>query len=581
MLQKPSFYTTWLPLGLSVVALAILNIGLYTRLASQPAPPRFEFPYYEDFSALAVEEYEAFGGDWAIRDEALVQLSTSGYDLMSFVSIDIEPEQPYSFQTTLRYLGGTMGGGLIFNAQQITSRQKSHMARFNVDAGELWLIYGYFGDDSDFVGQGSTPLPLAPDDTEPHQLRVRVEGDTYALFLNDAPVVREVPLVYWGGAVGFISATSQVAFDDVSVADATTPSVVQQPTTAEPVETSTVQLTETFDGGEGISLWQPISGDWQPADGAYVQSQTDGFDLSTIYQKTFTYPLILRTTFHHQIGAGGGLLFNLPAGDSKNGGHMVRYFEDGGVVAWGYFDAGGVFNGQGSVAVSLPDTMQTLAIQADGQTYTIVLNGAELAAGIPIVDAVESGHIGLTASQSAVAFDRVEIGTLGDQPAMSANIDAESANGDWIVEGGTITQRDTGNADFIAGTGLAGERFTISTEITLPADNPEAGAGIVFHMDERNDPGQGYMVRLGSGGQELFWGRYDAEGVFSGLGGIPLEVPERYELLLVVREGSFDIQLNGTTIVEAISLERSSGWIGLISFSGPVIFNNVSLQLGE
>ena len=34
------------------------------------------------------------------------------------------------------------------------------MARFNVDGDKLWLIYGYYGDDSNFVGQGSAPLDV-------------------------------------------------------------------------------------------------------------------------------------------------------------------------------------------------------------------------------------------------------------------------------------------------------------------------------------------------------------------------------------------------------------------------------------
>jgi len=203
---------------------------------------------------------------------------------------------------------------------------------------------------------------------------------------------------------------------------------------------------------------------------------------------------------------------------------------------------------------------------------------------IPIVNPVTTGYVALTTSQSAVAFDRVDFGALVSQTAeVATNIDTELVNGNWVTADGVIQQLDTENTDYIAGTGLAGERFTISVNLTLPADNPDAGAGIVFHMNDRNEPGLGYMVRLGSGGGEIFWGRYDAGRVFSGEGGIPLELPagEAIALSLIVRNSSFDIVLNGVTIVEAIPLERSSGWIGLVSFSGPVVFNNVNLQLGE
>lgn len=592
-LQHPTLRTTWLPLGLAAVALLILNIGLYTRLGSQPAIPRFEFPYYEDFSAFTVSDYNAFGGNWVIRDESLVQLSTSGYDLMTFVPINIDPEQPYVFETTLRFLGGSMGGGVIFNAQQTTSRQKSHMARFNVDAGLLWLIYGYFGDDSDFVGQGSAALDIEPNDPAARQLTVRVDDETYSLLVDGIAVALDVPLIYHGGAVGFISATSQIAFDAVRVDAEFVPLAVEQPAeqSSEPVieqqpdpATHVVVFADMFDGTEGESLWQPTSGDWRFVDGAYVQGQPTGFDLSTIYQRAFAYPLNLGAVFQHQQGGGGGLLFNLAAVDNKNNAHMVRFFEDGSVLAWGYFDENGVFNGQGSVPVtSAGDATHSLEVLATNDTYAIYLDDTEIATNIPINSPIATGYIGLTASQSVVAFDAVTVSSMAESSTTVANIDAEAANGNWVVDGGVIRQIDSQNTDYVAGTGLAGERFTVSVRITLPADNPDAGGGIVFHMDGRDDPRQGYMVRFGSGGQELFWGRYNADGVFTGEGGVPLNLiaGEAYQLLLNVRENSFDIQVNNETLVGMIPLERGSGWIGLVSFSGPITFTDVSVQLGE
>jgi len=592
-LQHPTLRRTWLPLGLAAVALLILNIGLYTRLGSQPATPRFEFPYYEDFSTFTVSDYNAFGGNWVVRDEALVQLSTSGYDLMTFVPINIDPEQPYVSETTLRFLGGSMGGGVIFNAQQTTSRQQSHMARFNVDGGSLWLIYGYFGDDSDFVGQGSATLDIEPNDPAARQLAVQVDNETYSLFVDGVAVARDVPLVYRGGAVGFISATSQIAFDDVRIDANFVSPIVEQPAEQSPevvVEQQvgsseqTTMLADMFDSNGGESLWRPISGDWSFVDGAYVQGQSNGFDLSTVYQQTFAYPLNISAIFRHQQGAGGGLLFNLPSADNKSNAQMVRFFEDGNVLAWGYFDENGAFNGQGSAPVaSAEGTTHTLEVLATNDTYAIYLDDTEVATGIPINSPTAAGYIGLTASQSVVAFDAVTVSAMGEPSTTVANIDAEAANGNWVVDGGVIQQTDTENTDYVAGTGLAGEQFTVSVRITLPPDNPDAGGGIVFHMGGRDDPHQGYMVRFGSGGQEIFWGRYSADGVFMGEGGVPLNLiaGEAYELLLNVREDSFDIQVNNETLVGMIPLERGSGWIGLVSFSGPITFTDVSVQLGE
>jgi hypothetical protein len=577
--------------------LVILNLGLYVRLASQQIEPAYTFPYSEDFSALSTVPYEEFGGDWEIRDAMLVQLSTSGYDLMAFVPIELPAEQPYAFETTLRYLGGSMGGGVMFNAQQVTSRQKSHMARFNVDAGQLWLIYGYFGDDSNFVGQGSFQTSIAPDDANPHRLRVQVEGGKYALFVDDVQAAADVPLQYQGGAVGLISATSQIAFDDVSIGTDLKPLVPAQTVPLEtppealptPELTTALVMSDSFESSGGDSLWLPISGTWVASNGAYIQQQTNGFELSAVYQQAFTYPLTLTAEFQHQQGAGGGILFNLGNVNSTNGGYMVRYMGAGDEVAWGYFDQNGVFNGQGGTNVPLPEQgVHTLAVSTDGTAYNVALDGTTLVSGVPLVNPLSSGYIGLTASQSAVAFNQVTVSgaQAAVQPAgefATADIDAERATGTWIDENGAITQSASELTDYIAGTGLAGERFSISADIALPADNPDAGAGIIFHMDGRDDRRLGHMVRFGSGGKELFWGHYDAEGIFVGEGGIPLssEAAGRYALKLVVLGDTFEIVVNGETIVEAIPIQRSSGWIGLISFSGPVTFSNVSLKLGE
>lgn len=604
MLARPTFRSTWLPLGLGALALLVLNLGLYTRLATQQVASavmqQFSMPYYEDFSVVSSVPYEEYGGDWEIRDEMLVQLSTSGFDLMTFVPVAVAPDQPYAFETTLRYLGGSMGGGLMFNAQQTTSRQQSHMVRFNVDAGQLWLIYGYFGDDSDFVGQGSASLEIAPDDANPHQLRVQVGADGYALFVDGRPVASGVPLVYRGGAVGFVTAASQVAFDDIRIdselaaVESVVPAPVEPavetsdipPEVAAPFVTEDVVLADAFDGSGGDSLWRPISGDWRTEAGQFMQVLPQGYDLSALHTQPVTYPLSLQVRFSHLQGAGGGLLFNLSTPDNKNGGHMVRYVDTGDVIAWGYFDAAGVFNGQGSASVAPAGAApHTLTVRTDGDTYAVMVDGVMVVDGVPVVDAVTPGYIGLTASQSVVAFDEVVVAgdTAAASPQVStANIDAALASGDWVVDNGVITQQATESTDYVAGTGLAGEQFTVSVDIKLPDDNPDAGAGIIFHMDGRDDRSMGHMVRFGSGGQELFWGHYDAAGIFTGEGGIPLNIipGEPQNLLLVVYEDRFDIQVNRQTVVEAIPIERGSGWIGLLSFSGPVTFSNVSLQLG-
>lgn len=611
MLQRPTFQSTWLPLSLAALALVIINLGLYTRLASQPiVTTTLSLPYNEDFASTPAQSYAVFGGDWEIRDEALVQLSTSGFDLMNFIPVELDAAQAYRFGVTVRYLGGTMGGGLIFNSQQPRSNLQSHMARFNVAGDQLWVIYGYFDEVGGFVGQGSTPLGLAPDDVAPHRLEVVVNDETYTLLFDSTPVVADIPLQFKGGAVGLVAATSQVAFDDLSIDLDTGAALVADPPTADNIAEATEAVInpptlvenpanlgngqlifrETFDGegsGPGTSSWQPISGDWDYADGRMIQLSPAGFDLSTIHQTPVSYPLVVEATFTHDQGAGAGILFNLPQPTLKNGGHMARYVDEAGTIAWGYFDDTGVFNGQGSAQATPPaNARHTMRVVSDGSTYSVLVDETVIAANIPVINPTEQGYIGVTASQSVVNFDEVSVFS-GEMPAVgddsAARIDSAAATGNWMVENTQITQLSTENTDYVAGTGLAGETFNISVELVLPEGNTNAGAGIIFHMDGRDDFREGHMVRFGGGGQELFWGRYDADGVFAGQGGVPFDLSqgEPHTLLLMVHEGDFDIVVNGEMLVESIPLERASGWIGLVSFGGPVTFDNVSLQLGQ
>jgi len=106
---------------------------------------------------------------------------------------------------------------------------------------------------------------------------------------------------------------------------------------------------------------------------------------------------------------------------------------------------------------------------------------------------------------------------------------------------------------------------------------------VLFHMPTADRKEGARMVRLGNAGKEVFWGYYDATGVFVGQGGSAIDLdPMTYHTLSVVANPeTYSIQLNGETLVTDVPLQQSSGWIGLLSYSGPVDFRNIRLQLGE
>jgi len=610
MLQNISIRQTVIPLVLAILFLVFLNIGLYTRLSSQPINV-FALPYQENFETLAEMSYEEFGGDWEIRDETLVQLSTTGSDLTSYIPLGITSDTTYFFETDLQYLGGSLGGGLIFNAQGSTSRQRSHMFRFNVDNNQLWLIYGYFGDDSNFQGQGSVLLDLSIDTPDVQRLRVQVNQDTYDIALNGELIATNIPLQYRGGNVGLISSASQIAFDNI-VADFLSDTTVVENVpiqSDDPLETNeptplpttiaetndnnlSVSIEDNFDSGTGgESLWRPISGQWEFSNSAYNQVQSEGFDLLSIYQRQLSIPYTLETAFTHNENFGAGIMFGLPNNNQRNGGYMVRYVDTGDFLTWGYFDETGAFTGVGSVTVPIADDeLHQLQVSVNDVGYSITLDNETLTDVIPYDIVPPSSHYtGLTASNSVVAFDVFKVLTstnqsteINNSPSI-ANIDTNAATGNWQIVDNRIVQSATELTDYIAGTGIAGESYTVSVDIQLPLDNPDVGAGLVIHMDGRDTPNLGYLVRIGDSGQVIFWGQYNADGVFEGAGNVPIEIDPTQiaSLTLQVTDQSFDILLDEERLVEAIPLQRSSGWIGMVSFGGVVEFTNLSVTLQE
>jgi len=272
---------------------------------------------------------------------------------------------------------------------------------------------------------------------------------------------------------------------------------------------------------------------------------------------------------------------------------MVRYI-DNNVITWGSYNDAGVFVGlDGRTVGESGDTAHTLAVVLDrtASTYAIVLDGAPIVSGIRYTP--QGDHIGLTASQSVVAFERVEVfGAAADSqstpvvevtPAVSTNtIELSTITGAWVNDNGVITQSNEAAVDSIVGVGVAGQVFTVSVSILLPSGIADAGAGLVFQMRGRDDQTNGQIVRLGSGGNEVLWGRFDQTSIFQGQSGIRLNLTPNtpHRMTLTVRADTFDIDLDGTTVVNNVSLSTAWGWIGLVAFGGPVVFSDFVFTQG-
>lgn len=582
---------TIIPVALSFVVLILFNIGLYFRLSAQPRTVELALPYTDTFDTASTLDYPRFGGDWDIRDETLVQISTTGFDLGLLIPLDIANDQPYQASVDLRYLGGSMGGGILFNAQNGQTRQQSHMVRFNVDNDALYIIFGYFGDDSDFQGQGSVLLDTDPESDVARRLGIQVSDSTYNILLDDNTIATDIPLESRGGAVGLITSGSQVSFDNVLVDvwdGASVPITLPDVPQATPPQRDDIDLSgetlllDTFDTtGTGESLWLPFSGEWQFSNGAFLQTQANGFDLGTGYNRELGDGVV-EVTFQHEVGQGAGVLFNMAQPDSRNQAHMVRYVHDADFVVWGYFDADGVFEAQGSIPVTAPaDDTHILQVLIQPQTYSIVLDGALLAADIPLV--MTGDYHGLVTAQSSARFDSFVVRTMTDLPQQPATgVSLNAITGNWTF-GDVITQQSSDTVDYIAGTGIAAETFRVDVVISLPDELEDAGAGIVFHTSERDSVANGQMVRFGSGGQEIFWGQYDSDGIFAGQGSAPLDLDwtDAHTLTLIVSTDSYNVLVDDEIIITDVPVIGDFGWINLLSYRGAVQFADFEVSIGQ
>lgn len=403
-------------------------------------------PYVETFTDQQRVDYRRVFGLWRIQDQTLVQSDTNLADVFAVVPIDISNYPTYLFGAHMQVQEGPDGAGLLFNMQRSDLVDESQLVRFGVTDGQPNLAFGYFDEKGQFFGQGSiTP----PDISQGVDLAVAVYPNHYDIFVNGQPLQREIPLHYQGGKVALTTWFSKVAFDNVTISTAMPPvggeaftpvaatalltasvgTTTNLPVdAAQPVDTSGVTTTvptsatdaltttaanlfiANFAEGVDQSQWTPFSGDWRFTGDALIQQQSDGYDYSISHAGNFSQ-FSLRVRFQHRSGiAGGGLLFNMPQFANKQQGHMVRYYE-GRALVWGYFDGQGNFVGQGDKAVDAPgEQAHTLQVVATNTVYSILLDDTLIAENIPLVS--PSGHIGLTASQSVVAFERVEVSSL-------------------------------------------------------------------------------------------------------------------------------------------------------------------------
>jgi hypothetical protein len=597
--SSKKFREITLPLLLTGLALLWLNVGLYTRLAPQPPPTLYNLPYLETFDNTPLDQWPQLGGTWRLADGRLLQDDPQVEAATLIMPLQVGEQQPYQLNVQLDLKAGPPAAGVLFNLQQGHGPQKSQTVRLIWDDGQLYMVCGYVDAFDRFQRQARVRLAQRPD-SNLLRLTVLVEPDDYAVQVDNKIVVEGIPLVYRGGLVGLSSSGGPVAFDNLQVetgspaAGAVVPTVTPAEAPllatppAEPAAAGSTLYSSQFQGNLTDSGWTPFAGDWVFEQGSLIQREAEGFDRGISYWDTFS-SYRLSVSFRQLQGVGAGVLFNMTHPDSKLGAHLARFTDDGSGIFWGYFDEQGNFNGQGFGPSASSDTnSHTLEVVSGPTSYDVLLDGIMLAKNIPLTST--QGYVGLTSSNSVAAFDSVEILPLGDEglPAKAPTTndlleEAQPLNGDWIQASGTITQTNPALTDFIINTGVLAASYTLDVNLTLPSATsaPDAGGGVIFHMPAEEGKAGAMMIRLGQAGQEALWGYFDSNEAFVGQGGMKVQPkPDKPQhLTLVVRPNNYDILFDGQALATKVPLQAKQGWIGLLSFSGPVVFSDFRLTL--
>lgn len=627
-------------LSLSMVGVALIFIswGLYRWFNARQPFTAYTLPYSQNFDDVAIDDWFTQGGQWVIRDEALMQ-AADGVELgQIFVPHWLEEAQIYRLTTQIDMSDSTQAVGISFNAQYPQIYTLQHRVFVARNGDQLEVVAGYVDEINGFQPQVTVPFSNT---LQTFRLDLLVDENVYHVRLDGQTVIYKRPLFYHGGLVGFYAVDGPSSFDNMTLVAVEnvsvdliptptteaideaqaiaedTPKEIELPAASTPISASQSSASYENLGANSIVAfdgnWIPFSGDWQAESGSLIQLDPTGYDFGIGYEGDVFQSFTLEVSLAHLEGRGGGVLFNMPTPYQLNGAHMVRYSDQADAIFWGYYDDNLKFTGQGHARLNAPPGQagHTFKIMSAETTYDIYLDNQLIARDISLNRS--EGYIGLITAQSKVSYNRVEVSklkpvaeevalaptpTLEVEPSPTPKV-VETAstlagevwqpalpnnNKHWTADKTTIRQNSTEATDYILDMDVFAKEYTLETRITLPGDSklPDVGGGIIFHMPEPNGKSQAHMARLTNGGKGVFWGYYDDNGKFIGQGRAELSgQANTYNFKVIVQQSAYTLVINGETIAVDIPLTRQEGWIGLLAYSGPVTFRDVKISLGS
>ncbi len=355
----------------------------------------------------------------------------------------------------------------------------------------------------------------------------------------------------------------------------------------DPVTGGQAPLHAVFTGKLSDQNWFVVSGQWKFQNGNMVQGLTSGYDYTVINTKTKYSNYSFQVGFSQLQGSGAGLVFNMPKADGLSGATMVRYSDKrDNALVWGFFDDNGVYKNMGYAEVNHAGTdHHTLRVSCDDASFTIFLDDKIITQNVPYGTRQNNGFIGLLTSVSSVTYDEVTVDGIGaafkgNYTNLDGFTDQRIISGKWAINNNKITQSVPDPADYVWNTGVQASNYTVTAKITLPKGSKTAGAGFILNMSERGTKNNAFIARLTNGGQGFWWGQTDEKGKFKGQGSINLSSTVNSAVVqIMVKDGLMSLNIDGKKIISDIKMSQVDGWIGLVSYGGPVTFEELKLEV--
>ena len=356
-----------------------------TRFANVTTAPPGDGRYTSEFTGKVSEQgWRANSGQWSFAEGKFVQSNAEGFDSSAVYAR--ETFKDFSLSATFAHDEGA-GAGILFNMPDKGQLAGAQMVRYSERRSNA-IIWGYYDETGRFKGQGFADVE--PASTTKHTIRVVASGSKYDIYLDDKPVVSDLPLQSESGYIGLITVRSSATFESVTVDGAT----------AKPRDVTTVS--------DGFTDLRVLNGTWNNGGGVFRQTVPNLADyLVNTGAAGSVFTAEVKITLSNTPDVGGGLIFHMGDRGGKKNAYVVRLRDGGKGIWWGSTDETGKFKGQGLATLTDAGKSFVLKVVVNFDRARILVNNKEIVDDVSLNR--QDGWIGLLAYGGPVTFENLKI----------------------------------------------------------------------------------------------------------------------------------------------------------------------------